>query len=148
MNEFTPLKLPNDGADLHEGRQYLLDPTARAIIIDRFGIRPPKVITCLSKRYAATQIVSTTTNLETGEVKVSSIYNDARPETFQGFNGFKKIVKFDVDLRKVAEHRAAYEDADLVSDILGEGKPATKKEPKEKKSTLERDLDFLSAADC
>lgn len=150
MNDFSPLKLPNDGSELLEGRQYLLDPTARAIIIDRFGIRPPKIVTCISRRYSGTEITTTTRNLDTGEIKVSSFINDARPETFQGFNNYKKIVKFDVDLRKVAEHRAAYADADLVADILNESSPEKVKKTSEKKTkitSLEADLALLEAAD-
>ena len=114
---FKPLPLPEKGEDLQQGRQYMLDPVARGAIEDMYGMAGvPAIIECLLAKRPATRIDSTSTNLETGEVRISQpIFLPCQHETFRAFQAHKRHLKFTIDLARVHEMRPFYAKAHKVS---------------------------------
>lgn len=101
---YKPLLLPLSGEDLLEGRQYALTPLARSIAMELSGKADiPTVVECLYRRVAATEIVSTTTNLETGTVKTQKIVLAAQAATFR----YGKD-KFELDFALLEARAPAY----------------------------------------
>src|SRR5690606_26286682 len=106
---FKPLPLPRKGEDLEQGRQYMLSPLARLIIDEVFGYRGvPTYVECLRKKVARTRITTTTENLETGEVKTSSMELEAQVETFRAFMAYKRVLKFSIDLERLHSSEGIY----------------------------------------
>lgn len=115
---FKPLPLPAKGTDLQQGRQYYLDPVARAALKDMYGLAGcPAIITCILAKRPKTMVESKTTNLETGEIIVSEpLVLDAQDATFLAFIKFRKHEKFTLDLEEIQLRRPFYVEAHKVSD--------------------------------
>lgn len=114
--QFIPLHLPKSGLDLISGRQYVIDPVARAVIVNEFGIQTPQIVECLHSQQDEKNVVITSTNIRTGEVKIVSFVEPAREATFRAFYKYKKTDVFTLDLAKVESLRSFYVDAPVAHD--------------------------------
>lgn len=120
---YGPLKLPNDGRALLEGRQYFLDEVATAALRDQ-GIVSPVVVECIARRRNARRIEYKTTDLVTGEVSTDSHIEEACAPMFRAFNVGGRIIKFSLDIEKLVEARAArakIDNADFTLKVKGIG---------------------------
>lgn len=101
---YKPLLLPEKAEDLLEGRQYALTPLARLILDEVYGLRGvPTIVECLHRKIAKTRVTTRTENLETGEIKEGITILSEQKATFKAFLGFKRVVKFELDLIKMGE---------------------------------------------
>lgn len=141
---FMPLALPARGELLIPGRQYLVDPVARAVCIDRFGIRPPKFVECLHNAACARTITSVTTFAD-GRPSVTTITEcPAREATFRAFYKHRRIDVFLLNLDMVESLRQFYADADVASDQDYErDEPTTARVARVKKPVEKIDLTLL-----
>lgn len=121
-NLYRPLHLPAKGEDLQEGRQYILDPIARAIIVDTYGLQPPREIVCLSRKYSARTIKTITTYHETQEVVTHEHVDEGRPPLFRAFMALNRIQKFTLDMEKIEALKPFYVDSPKVKDFEQEEK--------------------------
>jgi len=131
-NPYAPLHLPKKGEDLQEGRQYILDPVARTIIVDVYGIQPPREIVCLSRKYSSRTIKTITTYHETQEVVTHEHVDEGRPPLFRAFMALNRIQKFTLDIEKVEQMRPFYKDSPKVNDFEQEEKTHKTKSTKVK----------------
>jgi len=143
-NSYKPLPLPKKGEDLKEDRQYILDPVARAIIVDVYGIQPPREIVCLSRKYSARTIKTITTYHETQEVVTHEHVDEGRPPLFRAFMELNRIQRFSLDIEKIESLKPFYVDSPKVKDF--EEKKKTHK-PRSNKVTAKGviDLSLLGA---
>lgn len=141
-NPYSPLHLPQKGEDLQEGRQYILDPISRAVIVDMYGIQPPREIVCLSKKYSSRTIKTITTYHDTQEVVMHEFTDEGRPPLFRAFMALNRILKFTIDIEKVEELKPFYKDSPKVKDFEREEKQHKPKSTKVK-STAVIDLSLL-----
>jgi hypothetical protein len=112
-----PKELPLRGEDLMPGYQYELDPAARRVIADVFGINNvPTYVECIRKRVAGCRRTSITENLETGEVHTSVITEPEQLAAFRAHMGNTKLVIFTLDLPSLQAARAALTPAELVKE--------------------------------
>lgn len=104
---FKPLCLPERGEDLQEGRQYVLTPLARLILVEEFGLAGlPRVVECIHRRVFATRLTTVSENLETKVSKTSVIDLPAQDASFRyGKN------KFVLDLAKLVDLAPFYADS-------------------------------------
>lgn len=101
---YKPLILPERGEELQQGRQYALTPLVRLILHEVYGLSNiPTIVECLHPKVAATQVVTSRTNLETGQVTVASYTIEPQAATFRVFLALGRILKFEVDLVKIIE---------------------------------------------
>lgn len=107
---YKPMVLPAKGEDLLEGRQYLLTPLARLILQEEYGIRGvPTVVECTKRKVAATRMETTSTNLETGEVRKSLVVLEPQRATFRAFMALKRVIRFELDIAKLEEFAPMYD---------------------------------------
>jgi len=129
---FVPLKLPKTGEELLEGRQYEIDPVARAVIFDKFGIRPPKFVECIHSKSCQRTVTSVTTYAD-GRPSVTSVMEiPGRQETFRAFYKYKRVAVFQCDLAVVEDLRQFYVDAPIVAEDEPEER---ERSPREKAAT-------------
>lgn len=128
---FVPLKLPKDGEDLLPGRQYEIDPVARAVIFNHFGIITPKFVECIRCKLPARKITMTVEYADGRPSKTTSYEEPSQEATFRAFYKYKRIAVFTVDLTVVEFQRQFYQDAPLE---VAEDEDETPK----KKSTREK----------
>lgn len=100
------LRLPAKGTDLQEGRQYELDPIARAYVLETYGLLLPKIVECLFKKTPPMRYATHALNLETGEARWSVIEQDGREATFRCFMTINRIEKFCLDLENLHAARS------------------------------------------
>lgn len=113
---FVPLVLPKRGEDLVAGRQYLIDPVARAVCIDRFGIRPPKYVECIHNAACARTITQVTTFAD-GRPSITTIMEcPAREATFRAFYKHRRIDTFLLNIETVESLRQFYQDTHVADD--------------------------------
>ena len=135
---YQPKELPLRGEDLMPGFQYELDPAARRVIADLFGIVGISTyIECIKKRSPSVRRTCITENLETG-VKHTSVHTE--PEqlaTFRGYLGNKKLTVFTLDLPSLQARRNAMVEADMFKEDTytrsDERPQVRKKEPRKTK---------------
>lgn len=140
-NDYSPRALPLKGEDLEPNFQYAIDPVARAIVQDVYGLQVPKVVTCISRYYPAVEVYTRTTVLKTGQIKERTIREEERPASFLAFFSLKNQRKFTLDLAKVAEMRPFY--ADLQAEVDEKETRKIAKPKKEPKPKVKIDLSLL-----
>lgn len=126
---FRPLPLPARGEDLLPGRQYYLNPLARLVVSDVYGLRGlPSVIECLAKKVSPTRIETITTNLATGQVSRREHLLPEQAACFRVFGGPNRIIKFNLDLEHVEARKPFYADSPKLKDFeLSDERPRTAK---------------------
>lgn len=112
-----PKELPSKGEDLMPGYQYELDPAARRMIDDMFGIKGvPTYVECIKKYCSPCERYCRTTNLVTGAVFESTMQEPEQLATFRAYLGGTRLATFTLDLPALAKARAALVPADFVGD--------------------------------
>lgn len=111
-----PLTLPKTGFELLSGRQYEIDPVARAVIVNEYGLQTPQIVECLHCQQDEKHVVMISTNKRTGEIKERSFIEPSREATFRAFFKHKKTAVFTLNLDKVTELRQFYVDAPVAPD--------------------------------
>jgi len=113
---FIPLSLPKDSEDLLSGRQYEIDPVARAVIYNHYGIKTPRFVECLNAKSPARTVTIHTEYADKRPTKdVIQVYPEV-DATFRAFFKHKKIARFTLDLTVVEYQRQFYVDAPLAPD--------------------------------
>ena len=142
------LKLPKRGEDLVEGRQYYLDPVARATAKEEYGLALPREIECIRRKHPATRITSHNENLETGVTKITVMECPAQSATFRAFLKKDKIEVFTLDLKRISELRQFYADSHKAAELELEELNEAKKShaPRAKKPVAPIDIDALFAS--
>jgi hypothetical protein len=142
------LKLPKKGADLLEGRQYYLCPIARATVKEEYGLVLPKTVECTRRKHPAREITTIAKNLETGEVKTTTMIDPAVSATFRCFISLNNIKVFTLDLEKIAALHQFYADSHKAAELELEELNEAKKShtPRAKKSVAPIDIDALFAS--
>lgn len=113
---FIPLRLPKTGFDLIPGRQYEIDPVARAVIINEYGLQTPQIVECLHRQEDEREIRTLTTNKRTGVVSETLSVAPAREATFRAFFKYKKCAVFTINIEVVENLRQFYVDAPKAPD--------------------------------
>ena len=132
----TPLKLPKDGEELLPGRQYEIDPVARAFIINHYGIITPRFVECIKSASPARRVTITTEYADGRPTRTTHQDIPAQDATFRAFYKYKRIALFTLDLTVIEYNRQFYVDAPVEpDDIDDEGEPAKYKNKKEPKPT-------------
>jgi hypothetical protein len=140
---FVPLKLPKTGEELLEGRQYEIDPVARAVIIEKYGIRPPRFVECIRTKQPERTVTTITEYADQRPRRVSTVQIPAQDETFRAFFKYKKTALFTIDLLVVEHMRPFYVDAPVEPDAEDDEGYKPKSKKKEEKTKLEFSMDDL-----
>ena len=95
----------------------MLDPIARSYVEDTYGYRNvPKYIECLRPASNASVTLSIKIDLVSGERIKYRHFQDGEEATFRAIFGFKKVVKFTLNLEKIEKSRPFYVEADKVKE--------------------------------
>ena len=143
---FRPMKLPKRGTDLLAGHQYVLDPVARTIIEEVYGLRNiPRSVECIQAQVLPKQIDTVTTCLLTGERTCGTpVRIEAKHSTFRIYWKYKSVETFTLDFDKLEELRPFYVDADRVSEIeKQDSSQGVKKSPERKAAQLKENTKKL-----
>lgn len=115
VNPLAPLVLPATGYELQSGRQYYLNPAARAALHDVFGLRGlASLVECICAKNDAREVVISSKNLRTNEVVTTKSDQPERNATFRGFG--KKVFVFTLSLESLHERMGAYEQGHLFNE--------------------------------
>ena len=114
---FVPLSLPKDGEDLISGRQYEIDPVARAVIYNHYGVKTPRFVECINAKSPGRTVTIHTEYADKRPTKdIVHVYPEV-DATFRAFFKYKKIAKFTLDLTVVEYQRQFYKEAHLAPDL-------------------------------
>jgi len=109
---FRPMVLPDSGEELLEGRQYVLTPLARVILLEAYGLgNIPTIVECVHRKIAATIVLTRTINLETGQVSKSRLKLQPQAASFRAFLQKGRVVRFELDIKKLDELAPFYSDS-------------------------------------
>ena len=96
------------------GYQYELDPAARRLLDDVFGLRGvPTYVECTRKRVGACRRTLITENLETNTKHTTVTEEPGQEATFRYVSGHSRFTAFTLDLPALVRARAAMTPAEL-----------------------------------
>ena len=114
---FVPLSLPKDGEDLISGRQYEIDPVARAVIYNHYGVKTPRFVECINAKSPGRTVTIHTEYADKRPTKdIVHVYPEV-DATFRAFFKYKKTAVFTLDLTVVEYQRQFYKEAHLAPDL-------------------------------
>ena len=135
---FRPLPLPDCGAKLQAGRQYVLTPQARRSLKDTYGyVNMPSLVECLSAKHPATRVRAYHENLEDGSGFWRVTDFPGTDACFRAYVGNGKYLKFVLPLETLKDLEPYYDQSHVYKEPRVKLGASLKEPVKPKKPVLD-----------